>query len=1353
MSEGASRPHRARCRRHAATTRARCTKTPESVLGFDRNHCSDSVGALTAAHRRDAVAPDTPIVVVVDALDAAVEQPPGCLPLGLPDKLPAGVYVVATTRTGGLRYVPEGTCRGLDGPQNLADLRRYLARAANQRDLAEAIVGAGISPARFTELLLERSLGVWIYISYVLEEIRQDPQKVSELPRLPHGLPGYYHNNLARLCNGPDGDLYIPLLASLAVSAEPTDAATLAAFAGIDDWRRVEYSLDHALRPYCSIRHLAGEARTRFSVRHPSLREYLAGKPADGDTGADGELADVTSLRVRLADACQDAHHRICDRYLTAWGCLHRNLPDLEAAPNLGSMDGGYALRWLMTHLLAAGREAELHRLLACGPRERNVWFDAHDRAGDVDGYLRDVGRARKAAQRLDTQLRYALVEASIASLSTTLPPALIGELVTRGLWTPWRAFSLIERMADEQQQAQALARIASLLPKEFLSRALSVAIRCREEENHATALQAVIQHPDLPGHLLETAADAVLSIKYRPGFSRAPIEISRDLYLAPMVAIAAKLPKELLHKLGRRHAGVFHQIGYARAAYALFYTDDPLQGARSALAEARELENEHDRGLLVAALLSHFPPDAFNEVLTVLGTTPYLDAPLIALAEHAPAERLGDVLDFALGRWHPKPEFSRQAAPRLTSEQLPAALRLCQAGSRGEDRAEAFAALAPVLDTDQARRFLALQADEFYRFAVWDFLHLVDAEPRLLVVSALLDRVPEREARAVTEVIIPRYIPLRARALKIPRHAQAFARFTQYLPDDLRRKALALICMGMSWTKRDAEENSPFLARFAPFSDDEVAEAFDMAETAHPISWWPGSCLMIAGVLAPHLSRDQLDYVLARVMGFPLEEECFAALAELARFQPRRARDETAERGLAVAAGIRHEWYKARAVAALAPILVRPDLAAEAFEIVWSVKSPLWIAPAMEEMAAVLPAALLQAVPDAIRGFVDPEDPVYIPRILERLSAEGYTAVIDSLLQRPEGHPGEFEAISHLAPYLSASQVRHVWQTRDMPAAAEGLSALVSRLPADERAAAVDEILTAYTPSFGWDERDARVLGQLARAASTERLTQALHEFLTGRERTLTDRVLEELSPGLPETLIEEAFQYALSSKSLSARALAKLAPRLSGSLLTRAIFYLSEPEGSTRGYTAFALAPLARQLPPQDREPVLSLALERARKIPLGILSQSAVYVDLIPQLPERLRSEAVNAAMRAVCWQLRDHRVAGGEEFDRLRAVLAVLRVPELEQLYARLREVNVPRVRAHAQAAVIRQAKGEHATGFFADGRPLHHDWPGDFDRAGLMDLLAAAAWWINRNGDDRDVGEVVEAIFDVARWWP
>jgi hypothetical protein len=1315
---------------------------------------------LLAEAARRAQQAGRPLVLVVDGLND-VHHRFGDMPLGLPVDPPPGVYLVVSRQPGDQMLPVEAprryfTLQGTAEPDqppvpNQQDMLDYLRQVADEPPLAGLLAAAHLSADAFVGPLAAKCAGVWIYLRYVLEEMRRHLRPITDLDTLPDTLWQYYARTFARSRQEDPGQwqaVLLPLLATLGAAREPVTFDLLCTLAGVQADERCRMVLDGPWRPFLQVQDEGLDAEPRYAVYHDSLREFLEGRLAEE------ALAQMTAERPlirQLHHALRDRRSWIVDRYLSAWGGLGCGLPDLEAAPGLGGMDGGYGLRSLTWHLLKADREADLHQLLACGPPGRNTWFTAHDSTGDVTGYLEDVRKARSSAQQLGTQLRYAVIEASIASLSTTLPPVLIEQLVARDPeWTASRAFSHIERMADDQRQAQGLARIASVLPGELLGRALSVAIGCRTEEGRATALQALI--PRLPGNLLERAADAVLGIE------------NDDVMLAPLVAITARLPDELLRQLPSHATRLWGVRAVCLwAATALFSSDDRPQGGRTALALTRDVHNKYERGLLVAALLPHLPEDAFYDVLGVLGTIAddddYLDAPLIALAKDAPAERLSKLLDFATGRWRPKPEFFRQLARRITSEHLPAALRLCQAGSSDQDKAESFAALAPLLDTEQARSLLAPREGDISRrwlhrrAVVVEDLNLFDGEHEPHVVSALIDRLPEPERADAVAELMP---DLSRRELELPRDAKAFAWFARYLPGDLRRRALTLIYMGMSWTEGTAEEYAPFLTRFAPFSDDEVAEAFTALENAYQISWWPGSCLMAADVLAPHLSNGQLRYALARVMAFPLEEECFAALAELGRYQPQSARDQTCERGLDMANGISHGKFKARAVAALAPIIARPELADKAFEILWSVR-PYWGVRAMEAMADVLPVARLREVPEKIRGSRAPDPALDIPKILKRLSDKGYTTVIDDLIPRPEDswHPSQSEGITGLAPVLSPSQARRAWhipEPKDFgPSDAEALSVLVGRLPEHERAAAADEVLAAWTPRVHPDEREAQILGKLARAASTDRLTQALREYLS-RTPTLSDKVLKELAPGLPEMLIGDAFQYALCYDPDSCRALAKLAPRLSGSLLTQAISHVKESVGLA-GRTA-ALTALARQLPPdddQDRETVLSMALEAAISNPWNSMLDG-VMADLIPQLPERLRPLAVNATVDGVCSDLRSHQQTGGEQFDRLRAVLAVLRGLELEQLYVGLRELEAPRVRARAQAAVIRRAAEDHASGFFS-GQRLHHDWPGDLNRAGLMDLIAGAAWWIHGDGGVAAVDEVIEAIFVAVGWWP
>ena len=250
--------------------------------------------------------------------------------------------------------------------------------------------------------------------------------------------------------------------------------------------------------------------------------------------------------------------------------------------------------------------------------------------------------------------------------------------------------------MADENRQTAGTRpdRFQVARGKGLLSRALSVTLNHRQLKNRATALEALIPH--LPGDLLERSLDAVLGI----------MKDNPETSLGPLMALATRLPAQLLADLPSRagtrtpfrFGGIFDGLFpretwtgnpkdiYVWAAVTLFKSENRSEGAHDALAVTGKLDNRHDRGLLIAALLPYLPSDAFDSVLDLLSATedsyPY-DDPFIALAKHAPVGRLGDLLEFAAVKWTPVAEFFRQIAPRLTVQHTPAALRLCQKVSR----------------------------------------------------------------------------------------------------------------------------------------------------------------------------------------------------------------------------------------------------------------------------------------------------------------------------------------------------------------------------------------------------------------------------------------------------------------------------------------------------------------------------------------------------------------------------------------------------------------------------------------------------------------------------------------------
>ncbi|MFI6502069.1 hypothetical protein [Nonomuraea typhae] len=367
-----------------------------------------------------AAAAQGPVVLVVDGLDEAADADPGALPLGLPAELPDRVHVIATLRPGtalpGLRE-PYEVCKfGDHRADDLADLRRHIGALvlAMPTDLPvdEAV-----------DLLMDRCGGVWVYLHYVAASGRLDQS-------LPRGLEGYYAANLDGL------RAWLPLLATLAVAEEPLDALSLVRLSGVGDVDTVTDLLTGPLRPFCRV-----EDDT-FAFYHASLRDFFTGAAA-------GPALDAQeSARRRRARAARDAHDRIGSCYLD------------------GDVDG-YGRRHLVAHLLAAGRVADVHALLAREDAEgRNLWHEIHETAGDVFGFLQDVELARKAGSSPALEIRYRMVEASLLSTVRRMPVELLAGLVREGIWSWQRGLDHVMRDPDPARQVRAWGRLLPLMPR-----------------------------------------------------------------------------------------------------------------------------------------------------------------------------------------------------------------------------------------------------------------------------------------------------------------------------------------------------------------------------------------------------------------------------------------------------------------------------------------------------------------------------------------------------------------------------------------------------------------------------------------------------------------------------------------------------------------------------------------------------------------------------------------------------------------------------------------------------------------------------------------------------------------------
>jgi hypothetical protein len=251
------------------------------------------------------------IVLVVDGLDeaAAEAEPPagGGLPLGLPESLPDGVFVVATSRFGidPARNPADWLEIEVEGADNLADMLRFIDQAASPDGgdgrLIEALGRAGVDPARFRRELASSCAGVWLYLRYVLDEIRAGTRDPRDVGHLPEDLAGYYVEQVQRWRGDPDDEAArhrweqgrLPLLGVLAVARAPLTVAELASLSG-GPTAAARAFIEETCRAFLNPDDDGPPGAPRYAVGHQSLRDLLTGN-------SPGRLAAMFAAQTKLA--------------------------------------------------------------------------------------------------------------------------------------------------------------------------------------------------------------------------------------------------------------------------------------------------------------------------------------------------------------------------------------------------------------------------------------------------------------------------------------------------------------------------------------------------------------------------------------------------------------------------------------------------------------------------------------------------------------------------------------------------------------------------------------------------------------------------------------------------------------------------------------------------------------------------------------------------------------------------------------------------------------------------------------------------------------------------------------------
>lgn len=120
-----------------------------------------------------------------------------------------------------------------------------------------------------------------------------------------------------------------------------------------------------------------------------------------------------------------------------------------------------YELRHLAAHLEAAGRDKDLHHLLALETSAgHNAWFEAKLAHSDLQGYLTDIQlawRLTEIAHDIPRQIQYALCQSSVVTLLTYFPPKLLIMAIKYQILPPQHMLPMIKLMRDMRDRAEAL--------------------------------------------------------------------------------------------------------------------------------------------------------------------------------------------------------------------------------------------------------------------------------------------------------------------------------------------------------------------------------------------------------------------------------------------------------------------------------------------------------------------------------------------------------------------------------------------------------------------------------------------------------------------------------------------------------------------------------------------------------------------------------------------------------------------------------------------------------------------------------------------------------------------------------
>ncbi len=251
-------------------------------------------------------------ILLVDALD---EADPTLLPAGvntlyLPSTLPAGIYVVATSRRTPrrLRIDCEQKIFELDqdGAGNLADVKEYVENKVDLPGIRRYLANQKLDEEGFVVEMVEKSQGNFMYLHHVLPAIAEGIYQDREFATLPVGLENYYqdHWQLIRKRNEQAWFAYkLPVLVALTIAREPVSIDLIRDFSDVERRPHVREVLNEWIQFLYVTQGVDddGHPQKRYRIYHASFQDFVAEKDEVAD-----ERVDLKEAHGMIADSLWD---------------------------------------------------------------------------------------------------------------------------------------------------------------------------------------------------------------------------------------------------------------------------------------------------------------------------------------------------------------------------------------------------------------------------------------------------------------------------------------------------------------------------------------------------------------------------------------------------------------------------------------------------------------------------------------------------------------------------------------------------------------------------------------------------------------------------------------------------------------------------------------------------------------------------------------------------------------------------------------------------------------------------------------------------------------------------------------